>query len=174
MRQALQSVASLLMVFAIAYALKQHYSVATSNDLLWVLQPTASIVALVLQTPFVFEPEYGFISTLHEFAIEPSCAGINFMIAAFTTISLLWLPNVTTIRHKFAVICGALVASFAATIAVNSLRITSAVALGNGLAEWFRVSEEQFHRIEGITVYLVGLFIVSAAASRFQRRWTTI
>ena len=158
----LQTVACVVLAAAFAYALKHHYSVATSADLLWVLRPTAALVALVLQTPFAFEPEYGFISTRHSFAIEPVCAGVNFMIAAFGTLVLLWVPVLGRLSRKVIALLVAIGVAYLSTLVVNTLRITTAIALGDLGA--------QVHRIEGIVVYLGGLLLLSAMSSAALRR----
>jgi len=67
----------------IAWGLKRHYADARADDLGWILSPTARLVGLVTGTEFAVSPGEGYVSHERLFLIEKSCAGINFMIAAF-------------------------------------------------------------------------------------------
>ena len=72
-----------LIVLTVALGLKYHYSRAGSDALEWILKPTAGLCQLI--TSIEFEPESGsgYISRDRRIIIAPSCAGVNFMIAAF-------------------------------------------------------------------------------------------
>ena len=67
----------------IAWGLKRHYADARADDLLWILSPTARLVGATTGATFVMQPGEGYFSRERLFLIEKSCAGINFMIAAF-------------------------------------------------------------------------------------------
>ena len=67
----------------IAWGLKRHYASARPDDLLWILSPTAWLVGVISGATFAFQPGEGYLSREHLFLIEKSCAGINFMVAAF-------------------------------------------------------------------------------------------
>ena len=67
----------------IAWGLKRHYADARADDLAWILSPTARLVGVMTGTTFAPQPGEGYFSRERLFLIEKSCAGINFMIAAF-------------------------------------------------------------------------------------------
>src|SRR3990170_7760650 len=83
--------AKLCVVFvaaALAWGLKHHYSVADADDLWWVLTPTAALVEAITGAVFTATPGEGYFSRERLFLIEKSCAGINFMVAAFGMLML--------------------------------------------------------------------------------------
>ena len=76
-----------LCVMAVAalviWGVKRHYADARADDLWWILTPTAHVVGTLTGTAFVAVPSEGHVSHERLFVIEKSCAGINFMVAAF-------------------------------------------------------------------------------------------
>ena len=84
-----------LLVLFIAAGLKYTYSQSTSEDLQWILGPTASLVEALTGEQFMKEQNIGYVSVHQRIAIIPGCSGINFMIAAFCmlTISLVCSTN---------------------------------------------------------------------------------
>jgi hypothetical protein len=63
-----------------------------------------------------------------------------------------------------------LLASYAAAVAVNTLRITVAMWLGGHPAALSGFSAADAHRIEGITVYFGGLVLLYEIVQRLDRR----
>jgi len=78
-------IAQCVVALAGALALKLHYSTASADQLRWILAPTAALVELVSGASFEFESRAGYISRERGFLIANSCAGVNFLIAAFLT-----------------------------------------------------------------------------------------
>ena len=70
-----------------AWGLKRHYAGARADDLMWILSPTARLVGVATGQSFTMQPGEGYFSRDRLFLIEKSCAGINFMIAAFGMLS---------------------------------------------------------------------------------------
>src|SRR5215510_15997249 len=77
-----------VVALASAFALKLHYSTASANQLRWILAPTTALVELVSGATFEFESYAGYISRERGFLIANSCAGVNFLIAAFLMLSI--------------------------------------------------------------------------------------
>src|SRR5688572_30560726 len=73
-----------LLTAAIALALKQHYSQAGSDDLTWILRPTAWLVERWSGMSFEWEPRGGFVNYARRIVIAPACAGVNFLIVTFS------------------------------------------------------------------------------------------
>jgi exosortase K len=153
-----------------AYFLKRHYSLATPDELWWVLAPTAQIVESVLGTAFIEEAHAGFMSRELEFVIAPSCAGVNFLIIAFSMFVLAFVPTRRTLRGKILLWIGGACVAYGLTLVVNSLRILIAIWLrGRGVA--FGVLDaETVHRVEGVAVYFVSLCVFYLAARALLRR----
>src|SRR6478672_6880771 len=80
--------AQLFAIGLCALALKVHYSVASPDQLRWILAPTTWMVELLSGQSFSFESHAGYMSSDQSFLIAASCAGVNFMIAAFLMLSL--------------------------------------------------------------------------------------
>src|SRR5687767_11654447 len=94
MRKVLQNVnlrkmAQLVVVFAIALALKYFYSTASVNDLRWILAPTTFLVEFITGTQFTFESHAGYMSEDRTFLIATSCSGVNFLIISFLMLVLI-------------------------------------------------------------------------------------
>ena len=65
------------------WCMKRHYADSRPDDLWWILSPTARLVGGATGATFTMAPGEGYVSRERLFLIEKSCAGINFMIAAF-------------------------------------------------------------------------------------------
>ena len=113
----------------IAWGLKRHYADARPDDLLWILSPTAWLVGAAASATFAFQPGEGYLSREHMFLIEKSCAGINFMIAAFGMLVFALLPRVGSGLTAAHVLGGSLLASYAAAVVVNAVRVVIAMWL---------------------------------------------
>ncbi len=72
-----------ILALLIAWGLKYHYSRSGSDELAWVLAPTAGLVELISGIQFENEAHTGFVSQGSRIIIAPACAGINFLIIAF-------------------------------------------------------------------------------------------
>lgn len=156
----------------IAWALKQHYSVARADDLLWVLTPTAHIVSVVTETPFAWQPGEGYFSRDRLFLIEKSCAGINFMIAAFVMVVLAVRHRVKQPLDIVRVMGVGLLASYAAAVCVNATRIAIALWLAGHPTALRTFSAAEVHRIEGVAVYFAGLVLLHELVRRLDVRST--
>ena len=153
-----------------AYFLKRHYSAATSDDLWWILAPTAQIVEWALATPFIEETHAGFMSRELEFIIAPSCAGVNFLIIAFSMLVFAFVRTRRTARGKFWLWAGAACVAYGVTLLVNSLRILLAVWLRDRDVAFGMLDAEAVHRVEGVAVYFVSLCVLFVAARAVLRR----
>ena len=159
----------LVVVALVAYGLKRHYADATTDALSWILTPTAHLVGLVTGVAFVAVPGEGYFSAERMFLIEKACAGVNFMIAAFAMVAFALLHRARTVRHGAAVIGVSLLASYAAAVVVNTVRIVIAMWLAAHPIGWLSLTPADIHRLEGITVYFGGLMLLYALVQRIDR-----
>jgi exosortase K len=153
----------------IAWGLKRHYSNAGVDALWWILSPTAWLVSVVSGTPFVLEPAEGYVSHERLFLIEKSCAGINFMVAAFLMLMLTLLNRVASARSGAHVVAACLAAAYVAAVLINTARIAIALWLGAHPAATTTLSFADVHRLEGVVVYFAGLVLLCELARRFDR-----
>ncbi|RJR32350.1 MAG: exosortase K [Desulfobacteraceae bacterium] len=150
----------------VAAALKWHYSVAESEDLCWVLLPTARLVEWLTSITFEWEHHTGFLSRAHGIIIAPSCAGVNFLIIAFCTLYFTTARLMPTARLR-VLWPGILVGiSYILTIGVNSLRIIASIALYQADIYGGWLTPERVHRMEGSLIYFTALLIAHQVVTR--------
>jgi exosortase K len=153
----------------IALALKRHYSEARADDLTWVLTPTAQLVGVMTGSPFTLQPGEGYLSRERLFLIEKSCAGVNFMLAAFGMLVFTLFHRVRTVVSAGSVLGASLLVGYTATVVINAVRIAMAMWLpAHPVA--LSISSATLHRLEGILVYFGGLLLLYEAAQRLDRR----
>lgn len=155
-----------VVVVVCVFALKYYYSTATADQLRWILAPTTLCVELVSGTSFEFESGAGYMSSDQRFLIASSCAGVNFLIAAFLLLSMrrLLLDPSKGIRWGF--IPAAAVLAYLVTIIANTARI--AIALRSHEIDGSWLNPSQLHRVEGIFIYfgfLLLLFVISESVT---------
>jgi exosortase K len=153
----------------IAWGLKRHYSDARADDLWWILNPTAQLVSVATGAPFAAQPGEGYFSRERLFLIEKSCAGINFMIAAFGMLVVAQCHRVRSGLTAACVLAVSLLASYGAAVVVNTVRIAIAMWLAAHPGALPALNAADAHRLEGIIVYFVGLVLLYELAQRIDR-----
>lgn len=151
-----------MVVLLCAFTLKLYYSTASVDQLGWILAPTTFLVELVSGTSFEFEAHAGYMSSDRSFLIAASCAGVNFLIAAFLMLSLGELFKRRSQKIAWGLIPLMALFAYIATLIANAARICAALWLRPVEISW--LSPEQLHRLEGIFIYfcfLMLLFVVS-------------
>ncbi len=159
-----QLAAQACLVLVIAFALKLFYSMSNVNDLRWILAPTTLFVELVTGERFWFESYVGYMNDERSFLIADSCSGVNFLIMAFLTLSLMKLRQGLSMNVSWVFIPAAIAAAYFSTIVANMVRISVAMRLHGMSREMIWLNPEQLHRLEGIFVYfgfLVLLFMLA-------------
>ena len=152
---------------AIAWGLKRHYADARAEDLVWILAPTTHVVSVITGAGFEWRAGEGYLSRDRLFLIEKSCAGINFMIAAFGMLVLVEVRRCTRLLSAFSVLGAGMCASYVAAVIVNAVRIAIAMQLATHPAWLSSLGADDVHRIEGIVVYFGGLVML-------HEIWTTV
>jgi exosortase K len=161
--------AALIVVVVAIWGLKRYYADATADQLWWILAPTASLVHGVTGASFALAPGEGYFSSDRLFLIEKSCAGINFMIAAFGMVTLTRLRRVDSTASGVRVLTAGLAVSYAAAVLVNASRIAVAMWLTAHPVAAAGFSSAEIHRIEGIVVYFGGLVLLYELVQRVER-----
>lgn len=157
-----------------AWGLKHHYSTASTDSLRWMLAPTAHVVGATTGTTFEAVAGEGYVSRERLFVIEKSCAGVNFMIAAFAMLVFTVQHRVTSARSAAGVLVGSLAASYGAAVLVNATRIVVAMWLVAHPLTASGLTAAEVHRLEGITVYFAGLMVLYEIALWLERRNVTL
>jgi exosortase K len=159
----------LIVVTPAIWGMKRYYADAGADDLWWILNPTARLVGIMTGTAFAVAPGEGYISRERLFLIEKSCAGINFMIAAFAMSTFALLHRVGSCSSGARVLGVSLLAGYSTTVLVNAARITIALWRAAHPLPLSTLTPAQVHRLEGITVYFGGLVLLYELVQRFDR-----
>jgi exosortase K len=154
----------------IAWGLKRHYSDARADDLWWILTPTTHFVGVVTGATFTFQPGEGYFARDRLFLIEKSCAGVNFMIAAFGMLTFTLFHHVSSATAAARVIGMSLMASYLAAVVVNAARIALAMWLTAHPAALPAFNFADVHRLEGIVVYFGSLVLLYELVRRLDCR----
>jgi len=165
----LQTVLFCILALFIALGLKYHYSRAGSDDLLWVLSPTAGLVEYLSGIRFEKEENTGYVNHERQVIITPSCASINFMIIAFCMTSFSGLNALRRSRLKNLWLGISFLTAYALTLFVNAFRII--VSIHSYEAEWFQSwgPAEMVHRIEGVFIYFTCLIFFYSMIGKILR-----
>ena len=147
------------LILLVVWAMKRYYSAAGADDLWWILGPTARLAGGTA-VGFVAEPGTGYLCRERMFLIGKSCAGLNFMIAAFAMLAFTLRRRVVSCASGAHVLAGCLLAAYAATVMVNAARIAIAMWLAAHPLTMSRLTPAQVHRLEGVIVYFVGLVLL--------------
>ena len=159
----------LTLVLLVIWSMKRYYAGASADDLWWILSPTARLVGVMTGARFALAPGEGYFSREHLFLIEKSCAGINFMIAAFGMLTFALLQRIESGVSGARVLAASLLASYAAAVLVNAARIAIALWLAAHPLALATFTSAQIHRVEGIAVYFGGLVLLYELVQRFDR-----
>ena len=151
-----------------AWGLKHHYAVGSADDLRWSLWPTAQLTGVVTGTTFVPSPGEGYLSHERLFLIEKSCAGVNFMIAAFGMLVMAGLWRIDSAASAVHAFNTSLLVAYAAAVLVNATRIVVAMSLAAHPGAWIGLEAGEIHRLEGVVVYFGGLLLLYEMAERWR------
>ena len=149
-----------LLALAIAYGLKDLYSTGTVEELRWILRPTAVAVGALTGTPFVEEAHAGYFSRELRFMIAPGCAGVNFLIVSMCMTVFGLVSTGRRLYHKAGLFVVGVAAAYGATVIANTCRILIAIRLHRRTVSLGRLTFDELHRLEGITVYFLALSIL--------------
>ena len=154
----------------LVFGLKYHYSRAGSEDLHWILAPTARLVELFGGIRFEQEAGAGFISHAHHMIIGPSCAGINFLTIVFSALFFSFAYRMEGQRRKFLWLAFTMAAAYLLTLGVNALRIGAAIFLYGADIYGGWITPTRVHRIEGTLIYFFFLTLFYLAGDRAVSR----
>jgi len=154
----------------IALGLKYYYSRASIEDLDWILVPTLRFVELLSGIHFERELNAGFINHAHRMIIVPSCAGINFLTIAFSTLFFSTVYRIQGNALKLLWLGLSLELAYFLTLGVNALRIVIAIHLNEANLYGGWITQARIHRIEGTLIYFFFLSMVYPLGERIAGR----
>lgn len=153
------------LVLTAALLLKTFYSHADSEDLVWIIGPTAFLTETFSNLSFIHESGFGWVDVQHNVVIAPVCAGVNFLIISFCMSSFQLMWRGASLKKIIASIIIAGLGAYVLTVTANTLRITLSVALfkPNIYSEW--LTPDMLHRVSGTVVYYLFLCFYSSLIS---------
>ncbi|MBD3345655.1 MAG: exosortase K [Chitinivibrionales bacterium] len=160
----------IVIVIGICGLLKHHYSTASPDQLRWILCPTAFATEMITGENFTFVRNEGYVSSDRFLVIAKSCAGVNFMILAIILIALAHVISAGKERNGIYKMIGAVMAGYAVTIIVNTMRIAGAIHLYSLPIYGGVVTPAAVHRLEGILVYFVALRVLYGVSLRIGKK----
>jgi exosortase K len=143
----------LLLTLFVAVGLKHHYSEAGSEDLAWILRPTAGLVERISGIPFEEEAHMGFVNYSRRINIAPACAGVNFLIIAFCMAVFSGVHHIQHKRLKWLWFAGALVSAYGLTVFINAVRIIISIYSYDADIYSGWLTQPRMHRLEGVITY---------------------
>lgn len=153
-----------LIGFLTVLGLKYFYSRAGSDELVWILTPTAGWVRILSGIKFYYVPQIGYINDDYRFIIASSCSGIQFMLITIATLIYSFVHRMNTRKKGYFWLALSAVCSYLLTIFVNGIRIILAIHLPIYFQKWgIRngvLSPGQLHTSIGVAVYFTALFLI--------------
>lgn len=156
----------------IAFALKYYYSKAEAEALDWILAPTVRWVQVLCGITFEKQQGIGYVNHEYQFIIAPVCAGMNFMVIAFSTLIFSFTHRIKTWKGRLLWTGSCLFIVYLYTILVNSLRIIPSIFLPqlDIYSGW--ITPERVHTIEGTVVYFASLLLLYFIVDEVLKRIT--
>ena len=166
--QAAAAGAVLLVALGAAFALKRFYSTASAADLRFVLAPTTWLVQVAGGHRFDWTSG-GYLSTELRFLVAPACAGVNFLIVAFSALVLGFVRPARPAWQNVGILFASAAAAYATTVLANALRILLAIPLWTHDVSLGGLTGARLHELVGVVVFLGMLFLLRLAARRLAR-----
>jgi exosortase K len=155
----------------VALGLKLFYSRAGSEELAWILAPTSALTELLTGSHFQREARTGWISHSSRMILGPACAGVNFLIIAFSAFFFSFAGRLKTAAGRCAWLPASLGGAYLLAIMTNALRIIAAIHLHDADIYGGLITPLRVHRAEGTMLYLASLLLAYLAVERaFVRR----
>lgn len=144
--------------------IKVHYRQASAEELCWLLGPTSLLTGWLTGHEFLFEGGAGYVNRELGLVIAPVCAGANYFVVALATLVAGFVPRLHSFRAKLCWTAASSLVAYVATLLTNSLRITGSVLSRPLMLELSAAQRAEWHRIEGVVVFLSSLFVLCGIA----------
>lgn len=158
------------LVLLIALFLKQYYSLATSDQLAWIIRPTAFLTQCLSGIVFSEEGSYGWVDPDNRYLIAPACAGVNFLIITWCMVSFWGILHWRSLPTLAGWLLVSGVMAFGSTLIANSLRIWASIHLYDADIYGDHLDQQTMHRLIGVSVYYLFLCFNSWLVSRMLEK----
>ena len=155
----------------VAFGLKLFYSRAGSDELAWILAPTSALTEILTGSHFQREPRTGWISHSSRMILGPGCAGVNFLIIAFSAFFFSFVGRLKSAAGRCGWLAASLGGAYLLAVVTNALRIIAAIHLHDVDIYGGMITPLRVHRAEGTLLYLASLLLAYLAIEHaFGRR----
>jgi exosortase K len=141
-------------VLAIFVALKLSFTVASNDDLTFLLMPVDNLVGLMTGSPSVYLLDSGYFHESLNIVIEKSCSGFNFWCLSFAVFAYLAIKYAVHPMHKVISLPVALIFAYILTI------FATAIVAQRQTAHIFTNAQYLIHEAVGVVTYLSFLVAV--------------
>lgn len=150
----------------LGWGLKEFYSRARFDDLLWVLAPTRWMVERLTGAAFELEAHRGYLDRDRLYTIIPPCAGVNFLIVVFCSLCCGLVHTRTSVRARIELVVFSAVVAYATTILANATRIAIGMRLHEADVSVGPLTPDRLHCAGGVVVYFLFLLAIFSVAAR--------
>lgn len=140
--------------------LKFAFTLASNDDLAFLLKPTNQLVGLLTGTPSFYTVESGYYHKGLNVIIDKSCSGFNFWMLCFLVFTYVITRHCNQLLHKILSIPTALVGAYLLTIFANTSRIFVSVVVQNQTKAILSHQQHVVHEAIGIITNLSFLVVV--------------
>lgn len=144
-----------LAAFALFIVLKFSFAYADNDGVLFLTQPTNSVVSLITDSDARYSNEVGFYHEELNIVIDKSCSGFNFWILIFLIFLFTALKTIQAKRLKSLAFVLILIGAYLITIMVNSSRILTSMILNETVGNQYA----WMHQAEGAFIYFSFLIL---------------
>lgn len=165
---------SYILGLLIVISLKLYSDRAGSDELLWILRPTAWWASILSGLTFTYEQGVGYVNHSLRFIIAPACAGLHFLMIACLMLVWSFVHRIDSQKKQLQWTMLSLPASCLITIFVNGIRITLSIILPPLLQKpesiIKNISSGQLHTAIGTFVYFLSLLVLYWAGDQLSQR----
>ncbi|MGB1205019.1 MAG: exosortase K [Chitinophagales bacterium] len=160
-----------LIAMALFVLLKFGYTIADTNDLNFLLQPTNKLVEILTGLQSIYSIENGYYYAQLNIVINKSCSGFNFWLLCFLMLTFLSVNYFNKTIHKVSAFVFCFIAAYLLTIFVNSSRIFASIVLLNPSISTFHIKQPIIHESIGILTNLVFLILIYLIAEKILQKY---
>lgn len=158
----------------IVISLKLYSDQAGSDELIWILRPTAWWTSILSGFTFTYEQGVGYVNHSLRFIIAPACAGLRFLMIACLMLVWSFVHRMDSRKKQLHWTLLSLPASCLITIFVNGIRITLSIILPpliqNPESIIKNISSRQLHTAIGTLVYFLSLLVLYWAGDQLSQK----
>lgn len=160
--------------FLAVLGIKLCFDKAGSDELLWILRPTAWWTTAVSGIPFTYEQGVGYVNHSLRFIIAPACAGLRFWMIAGLMLAWSFVHRIDNRKKQLYWVTLSFPATYLATVFVNGIRITLSIILPTllcGMGDIMQnLSSSQLHTAIGVLVYFPSLLAIYQAGDKLSQK----